>query len=68
MEVEQSRRVVKLMDDNIKGISFDDVLTCEGREDILCFKEIGFSLELCALVMYFLSILHTNIPVVFNHV
>lgn len=68
MEIEQSRRVVKLIDDNIKGISFDDVLTCEDWEDILCFKETDFSLELCALVIYFLSRLHTNIPVVFDHV
>lgn len=40
MEVEQARRALKLIDDKMKGISFDDdVLTCEGWEDIVCFKE-----------------------------
>ncbi|KAG1040015.1 hypothetical protein G6F43_012377 [Rhizopus delemar] len=40
MEVEQARRALKLIDDKMKGISFDDdVLTCEDWEDIVCFKE-----------------------------
>lgn len=40
MEVEQARRALKLIDNKMKGISFDDdVLTCEDWEDIVCFKE-----------------------------
>lgn len=40
MQMEQSRRVVKLIDDKINGMVFkDDILTCEDWEDILCFNE-----------------------------
>lgn len=40
MQMEQSRRVVKLIDDKINGMVFeDDILTCEDWEDIFCFNE-----------------------------
>ncbi|KAI9016467.1 hypothetical protein CLU79DRAFT_764047 [Phycomyces nitens] len=40
MEMEQARRVVKLIDDKINNMTFEDeIITCKDWEDILCINK-----------------------------